>query len=144
MNFGWTRRQKPPIGTPLDRAHELIDGLVWYAPFWEGGGQTMADIVGGVNLTRSSSSVIWTPGSSALTGGGAAAQRVVAVCRGDDPRSSANPGAHHARHGCQVDRYANQQLLDLRAVPQQYWFASIRLGVDSAVVIDGSRDVRLR
>ena len=64
MQFGWERRQKPPIGTPLDRTHPLLSGLVWFAPFWENGGTHIVDLIGGVNLAAHGSPA-WVPGSSA-------------------------------------------------------------------------------
>jgi hypothetical protein len=67
MQFGWLRSQKPPIGTPLDRTHPLLNGLLWYAPFSEGGGTRVIDLIGGVNLTTSGGPV-WVPGSSPMTG----------------------------------------------------------------------------
>ena len=50
MRFGWTRTQKPPIGTPLDLTNSLTEGLAWFVPQWEGGGSKVVDIIGGVNL----------------------------------------------------------------------------------------------
>ena len=69
MQFGWPRRQKPSIGTQLDRTHPLLSGLVWYAPCWENGGATAVDLIGGNNLTLVSGAT-WSPGGSPFTGGG--------------------------------------------------------------------------
>jgi hypothetical protein len=69
MQIGWTRRQKPPIGTQIDHTHTLANGLVWLAPLWESGGTSVADPVGGVNLAFTGSAP-WVPGSSPATGAG--------------------------------------------------------------------------
>jgi hypothetical protein len=61
--------QKPPVGTPLDRTAPLLNGLLWYSPGWENGGNQAADMIGGNGLTLASGTV-WTPGTSPRTGGG--------------------------------------------------------------------------
>ena len=63
MRLAFPRLSKPPIGTPLDASSELQRGLFYFAPMWEGGGQTFADVVnsqGGQVIGAAT----WGPGSS--------------------------------------------------------------------------------
>ena len=69
MQFGWTRRQKPTIGTQIDHTQSLASGLVWFAPLWEGGGSSIVDVVGNVNLAVNSAAT-WVPGNSPMVGAG--------------------------------------------------------------------------
>jgi hypothetical protein len=51
---------KPPVGTQLDRSSPLARGLIWFAPFWEAAGNSVADVVGGNGLTNAGG--VWEPG----------------------------------------------------------------------------------
>ena len=71
MRSGPPRLFKPSIGTPLDRGHSLLDGLLWYAPFWEGAGTKVTDLIGGNNLVLANASGVgWSPGYSPQAGVG--------------------------------------------------------------------------
>jgi len=45
-NITIPRQFKPPIGTQLDLTNELVNGLFYFAPLWEAGGSTAADVAG--------------------------------------------------------------------------------------------------
>lgn len=62
-------KQKPPIGTPLDRTNPLTQGLVFFCPFWENGSNSVVDVVNNIALPFTNSPV-WQPGGSPQTGGG--------------------------------------------------------------------------
>lgn len=70
---GWP--QQPPIGTPLRWGDSLLDGLVAFWPFWEGGGDKVFDLSGNDDhgtLTNMTPATVWRPGfdGSALYFGG--------------------------------------------------------------------------
>ena len=69
MQIGWTRRQKPPIGTQIDHTNALANGLVWFAPLWESGGTSVADAISGMTLGFTGSPP-WVPGNSPAFGAG--------------------------------------------------------------------------
>jgi hypothetical protein len=57
----WPR--KPPVGYMIDDEHPLAQGLLFFAPLWEGSGPTVQDIVGGLTLTLGSGAT-WGSGLS--------------------------------------------------------------------------------
>ena len=75
MQIGWTRRQKPPIGTEIDHTHPLVNGLVWLAPLWESGGTSVADVIAGVNLGFTGSPP-WVAERTPATGAGLAPEHL--------------------------------------------------------------------
>lgn len=61
MRLAFPRFSKPPIGTPLDWSSELTHGLWYFAPCWEAGGSTIADVVQGMIATASGATITWKP-----------------------------------------------------------------------------------
>jgi hypothetical protein len=60
----FARRNKPPIGTPLDYGCPLARGLVFFFPLWEGGGPYIGDVAGGLQAKNSSTQ--WATGSDSV------------------------------------------------------------------------------
>jgi len=69
MSFGQRFAQKPPLGTQIDWSNPLAGGLDWFAPFNEGGGGKVADIVAHTSLAFSGSPS-WSAGGSSVMGSG--------------------------------------------------------------------------
>ena len=93
MQFGWPRRQKPAIATPLDRTHPLLDGLIWFSPCWENTGSTAVDVIGGNNLILPSTAT-WAPGNSPQLGAG-----ITSFTNGTKIASGAWPAAYQSSSG---------------------------------------------
>ncbi len=99
MQFGWTRRQKPTIGTQIDRTQSLANGLVWFAPLWEGGGQSIADVIGNVDLaTYPTYAPVWSPASTPLLGRGPQVLAQLHQCAGHAAEQSQDSGAADDGH----------------------------------------------
>ncbi len=87
MRPAFPRLSRPPIGTPLDASSQLQRGLIYFAPFWEGTGKVIHDVVQGNNAATIAGSPVWAPGVAGAVIGGFSCPTSASIKTGAVPTS---------------------------------------------------------